>query len=198
MEQLVKMDIPDKLVSDYISGKLDISNAVARNNTTGRIDSYVKLTSIDSKKTHNLSSKEAIAIAAGGTVLLVGGLIVHIIKKKKKSMKKIEVPEYIAKFHSIFQIYLREAKEGQLDIATICELIEVIDEIEANNDGTFTIDFSASEVKELLEIILDYTKQLQICNNYSVNYELSNNSDHNINIFKKCLLMQKDYLENAA
>lgn len=196
MEVLAKMEIPERIAGDYLSGNLDISNAVARSVKTGRIDSYITLAPYNEKKPTQAKSSTAIAVIAGVAVALVGGLITYVIKKKD-SQDTVEIPEYISKFHSIFQVYLKEAKEGRLDIATICELIEVLDEIDSKNHGDFSIDFSATEIKGLFEIILNNTKRI-CAEEMDLSCVINTSSDSNILTFKKCLNAQKEHLENVA
>lgn len=202
MEQKFVMDIPDEKYCEFLAGRIDISNAVARLTDSGRIDSYIPLNPCyEDSQSHSISYGAAAGIAAGAVAitLVVGGLITYVIKKNKKKTMPTEIPEEIQKFQQMLRIYLSEAKSGNLDVATVCEMIDVLNELESKHNESFQIDFSSSEILELLQIILEYSNKLnEECKAVHITHTVSNNSHSNFMLLKECLIQQKHYFEQVA
>ena len=204
MEQKVKMEIPNDIVAHYLSGEYDISKAVVRNNDNGQIVRYIDLEPYNEDRSDPSRCSGGTAKQIAGVAVLslvVIGLITYIvrIKKQKKNLRQIEVPANVVHFNEVFKLYLKEATDGQVNIATVCELIQLLDEIEQNGNGSISIDLTTQEMQELLNIMLHYTEQLYEQKHVDLSkMKITIFGDNQANPLKEYLLLQKAYLEEIA
>lgn len=186
------LDIPDELVSDYLKGKIDISNAVIRSKETGKIIKYAKLKSenkLDDAKelAENVGSKKLL-IGIGVTVAIVTiSGIVSLIVNKASEKNSIKIPKCVEDFQKKFHKYLKEAQKGILNEKTIDELLKSLDEVENMNDKEVKIDFSTKEIKFLLNKIYEFTNNINEENKAKFKAPTSNSS--------KNIIYLKDYLQ---
>ena len=205
MELLFACKLPDDVAAQYLSDKVTITKALGRNTATGQIEGHYDMTPYyPTESPESILADKQIAAVAGGFVLgalIVGGVTYIVNKKFEKTQQQaqVQIPKCMDDFRIIFKQYLREAKNKDLNIATVCELISILNEIERTTDADITIDFSAEELKTLLNIIVDYTKNFKANeSSASIPETVSDNSDNNLKVLKHCLLIQKEYFENIA
>ena len=112
----------------------------------------------------------------------------------------VEIPGCVIRFQNLFRAYLKEAQKGDLSVNTINSLLETLDEVEATQNGTVTIDFSTEELTTLLMQIYEYTNKLAAATSVSAE-SLSaptRNSEGNLLSLKQYLHLQKQIIESAA
>lgn len=197
----VQLDIPAEYVDGFLDGSLVITKAVVRAAKGGKIQKHIDLLPAVKNEVVQLLSNKKIRLAVGLTaaVIVVGGLITIIVKKANEK-SDIEIPECVIRFQDLFRAYLKEAKKSDLSVDTINRLLETLDEVEATQNGTVTIDFSTEELTTLLMQIYEYTNKLVATT--SVNTESlfapTHNSGGNLLSLKQYLRLQKQIIESAA
>ena len=197
----VQLDIPAEYVDGFLDGSLIITKAVVRAAKDGQIRKHINLLPEVKNDAIQILSNKKIRIALGITTaaLLVGGLITIVVKKHNEA-SDVEIPDSVIRFQKLFRTYLQEAKRGDLNLDTINELLNALDEIEGMQTGTVTIDFSTEELTMVLHQIYEYTKEL--ANTTSVNISdvsaPSRNSGENILNLKQYLRLQKQIIESIA
>lgn len=205
MKVNVSLDLPKSVAKEWVAGKVDISNVVVRSKETGKIIRYLKSSTVDKMDgAKNLVSKigsKNILIGLGITaaVVTVGGLI-NLVVNKSSEKECVKVPKCINDFQRKFHKYLKEAQKGNLNIKTIDELLNSLDEIEKLKSKEVRIDFSAEELKFLLSKIYDFTKNINEEHNGEKMKVKSptNNSSKNLVYLKDYLECQKQVLEKIS
>lgn len=202
MQVPVKLDIPEELVSDYLNGSLEIAKAVVRNTGNGRIKKHIDLikdTDVADEARKALKNKNVlIGLGIAAATIVVGGVITIAVKKNRVK-SKVELPDCVLKFHNQFRSYLNEAKNGELNVKTIDNLLAALDEVEETQGTDVTIDFSTDELKTLLTQIFEYTQKLAEAANTSAADLIgpTNDSLSNIVNLRNYLLLQKKIVEAA-
>lgn len=197
------LDVPKNLLKDYIGGKINIS-AVFRSKETGKIIQYGSLMPEDKlvgvkKMAENIGSKNLfLGIGITAAVVTIGGIISLIVNKPSEKTS-VKIPKCVNDFQEKFHKYLNEAQKGVLNVKTIDELLDSLNEIKKLKDKEIKIDFSTKELKFILNKIYDFTN--------SINEEQkklqskikapSNNSSKNIVYLKDYLQLQKQAAEKA-
>ena len=197
----VQLDIPAEYVDGFLDGSLVITKAVVRAAKDGKIQKHIDLLPAVKNDAVQLLSNKKVRLAVGLTaaVIVVGGLITIIVKKINEK-SDVEIPESVIRFQDLFRAYLKEARKGNLNVDTINSLLETLDEVEATQNGTVTIDFSTEELTTLLMQIYEYTNKLAAAT--SVNAESlsapTHNSGGNLLSLKQYLRLQKQIIESVA
>lgn len=197
----VQLDIPAEYVDGFLDGSLVITKAVVRAAKDGKIQKHIDLLPAVKNDAVQLLSNKKVRLAVGLTaaVIVVGGLITIIVKKTNEK-SDVEIPESVIRFQDLFRAYLKEARKGNLNVDTINSLLETLDEVEATQNGTVTIDFSTEELTTLLMQIYEYTNKLAAAT--SVNAESlsapTHNSGGNLLSLKQYLRLQKQIIESVA
>ena len=197
----VQLDIPAEYVDGFLDGSLVITKAVVRAAKDGKIQKHIDLLPAVKNDAVQLLSNKKVRLAVGLTaaVIVVGGLITIIVKKTNEK-SDVEIPESVIRFQDLFRAYLKEARKGNLNVDTINSLLETLDEVEATQNGTVTIDFSTDELTTLLMQIYEYTNKLAAAT--SVNAESlsapTHNSGGNLLSLKQYLRLQKQIIESVA
>ena len=162
MQVPVKLDIPEEYVADYLNGTLEIAKAVVRNTKDGRIKKHIDLfqdTDVAENAKDALQNKNVLIGLGVAATIVIGGVIT-IAVKKSRAKSKVKLPECVMRFQEKFREYLKEAKDGYLNIDTINDLLSVLEEVEETQGSEVTIDFSTDELRTLLQQIFEYTNQL--------------------------------------
>lgn len=197
----VQLDIPAEYVDGFLDGSLMITKAVVRAAKDGKIQKHIDLLPTVKNEAVQLLSNKKVRLAVGITaaVIMVGGLITVIVKKANEK-SDVEIPECVIRFQNLFRSYLEEAQKGDLSVETINSLLETLDEVEATQNRTVTIDFSTEELTTLLMQIYEYTNKLAAATSVSAE-SLSaptHNSEDNLLSLKQYLHLQKQIIESAA
>lgn len=197
----VQLDIPAEYVDGFLDGSLMITKAVVRAAKDGKIQKHIDLLPTVKNEAVQLLSNKKVRLVVGITtaVIVVGGLITGIVKKANEK-SDVEIPECVIRFQNLFRAYLKEAQKGDLSVETINSLLETLDEVEATQNRTVTIDFSTEELTTLLMQIYEYTNKLAAATSVSAE-SLSaptHNSEDNLLSLKQYLHLQKQIIESAA
>ena len=192
----VKLDLPEEYLGNISDGSYSITEAVIRNNQTGR---FVEFTDIIPDNDESVGGtgfvKSNAALLGIGATILVGGLI-YLFVRQKNDKSKAQVPECVNRFKEDLKIYLTAAKAGEINEDSIDRLLSDLDEIEATKDTSITIDLSTKEMSALLEHICAYTMKMAEANGYTVK-SMDINKDNNLICFKKYLKIQKEIISVA-
>ena len=197
----VQLDIPAEYVDGFLDGSLMITKAVVRAAKDGKIQKHIDLLPTVKNEAVQLLSNKKVRLAVGLTaaVIVVGGLITIIVKKANEK-SDVEIPGCVIRFQNLFRTYLKEAQKGDLSVNTINSLLETLDEVEATQNGTVTIDFSTEELTTLLMQIYEYTNKLAAATSISSEsiFAPTHNSNGNLLSLKQCLRLQKRIIESVT
>lgn len=201
MQVPVQLDIPAEYVDGFLDGSLVITKAVVRAAKDGKIQKHIDLLPAVKDEAVQVLSNKKVRIAFGLTaaLLLVGGIITVVVKKHNEA-SDVDIPDNVIRFQKLFRTYLRDARNGDLNLDTINDLLDSLDEIETTQTGAITIDFSTEELTILLNQIYEYTKDLATATSTSVS-DISaptQNSGGNILSLKQYLRLQKRIIESVA
>ena len=205
MKIRTELDLPKDVAKDFLSGKVDISNVVVRSKESGKIIRYLKSNAVEkidnAKGIVNKIGSKNLLIGIGITVAVVSvGGIIKLIVNKSSEKESVKVPKCINDFQKRFHKYLKEAQKGIVNVKTIDSLIESLNEIENQKDKEVRIDFSAEELKFILNKVCDFTKNMN--KEYSDEKikikSPSNNSSKNLVYLKDYLECQKQVLEKIS
>ncbi|MGW7023990.1 hypothetical protein ACWGGS_32245 [Streptomyces decoyicus] len=103
------------------------------------------------------------AVAAGAAAIVAA--------KKRKHTGKCEVPECIQSYNASLAAYVEAVHEGRLEVDIIDRLIADLDAVReySGEDGSITLDFSTKHAEMLVNIVVDYTRQLTEANSVDLN-----------------------------
>ena len=202
MQVPVKLDIPEEYVADYLNGTLEIAKAVVRNTKDGRIKKHIDLfqdTDVAENAKDALQNKNVlIGLGVAATIVIDGAITIAVKKSRAKS--KVKLPECVMRFQEKFREYLKEAKDGYLNIDTINDLLSVLEEVEETQCSEVTIDFSTDELRTLLQQIFEYTNQLAEATGTNAENLIMPTDDSKSNLLnlRDYLVLQKKIVESAA
>ena len=202
MQVPVKLDIPEEYVADSLNGTLEIAKAVVRNTKDGRIKKHIDLfqdTDVAENAKDALQNKNVL-IGLGVAATIVTGGVITIAVKKSRAKSKVKLPECVMRFQEKFREYLKEAKDGYLNIDTINDLLSVLEEVEETQGSEVTIDFSTDELRTLLQQIFEYTNQLAEATGTNAENLIMPTDDSKSNLLnlRDYLVLQKKIVESAA
>ena len=202
MQVPVKLDIPEEYVADYLNGTLEIAKAVVRNTKDGRIKKHIDLfqdTDVAENAKDALQNKNVLIGLGVAATIVIGGVIT-IAVKKSRAKSKVQLPECVMRFQEKFREYLKEAKDGYLNIDTINDLLSVLEEVEETQGSEVTIDFSTDELRTLLQQIFEYTNQLAEATGTNAENLIMPTDDSKSNLLnlRDYLVLQKKIVESAA
>ncbi len=202
MQVPVKLDIPEEYVADYLNGTLEIAKAVVRNTKDGRIKKHIDLfqdTDVAENAKDALQNKNVLIGLGVAATIVIGGVIT-IAVKKSRAKSKVKLPECVMRFQEKFREYLKEAKDGYLNIDTINDLLSVLEEVEETQGSEVTIDFSTDELRTLLQQIFEYTNQLAEATGTNAENLIMPTDDSKSNLLnlRDYLVLQKKIVESAA
>ncbi|WP_159029141.1 hypothetical protein [Streptomyces viridochromogenes] len=112
------------------------------------------------------SPRFLIPTAVVGTVAAV-----IVAAKRRKQTGKPEVPECVQSYNASLAAYVEAVHEGCLELDIINRLIADLDVVKAysDEDGSVTLDFSTKHAEMLVNIVVDYTRQLAEANSVDLN-----------------------------
>lgn len=109
--------------------------------------------------------KDNKVLILAGLGLIAAGGVAYWVASKSKQKPKQEVFDVVENYNDALGVYLDAIQTGNLTSTAVDNLILGLDELKKNSDdGTVTIDFSDEESVSLLDLVLDYTKQLADAN----------------------------------
>ena len=141
-----------------------------------------------------------VLIGLGVAATIVIGGVITIAVKKSRAKSKVKLPECVMRFQEKFREYLKEAKDGYLNIDTINDLLSVLEEVEETQGSEVTIDFSTDELRTLLQQIFEYTNQLAEATGTNAENLIMPTDDSKSNLLnlRDYLVLQKKIVESAA
>ncbi|MEU0832892.1 hypothetical protein [Streptomyces sp. NPDC005969] len=168
--------IPPEIEAGLLSGDLIRYGGIVRNQM-GQIVKHLKEVRLP------VSNEKAVARVAGmlknprvliPTVVVgavVAGAAVIVAAKKRKQTGKPEVPECVQSYNASLAAYVEAVHEGHLELDIIDRLIADLDAVKAYSDenGSITLDFSTKHAEMLVNIVVDYTRQLAEANSVELN-----------------------------
>ncbi|MFJ4874045.1 hypothetical protein ACIP93_02315 [Streptomyces sp. NPDC088745] len=110
------------------------------------------------------NSRILIPTAVVGT--LVAGAAVIAVAKKRRQNRKPQVLEYAQSYNDSLVTYVEAVHEGRLELKIIDLLIADLDAAKtySNEGDSITFDFSTNQAEMLVNIVVDYTRQLAEAN----------------------------------
>lgn len=165
--------IPPEIEAGLRGGDLIRCGGIVRNQM-GQIVKHLKEVPLP------VSNEKAVARVAGmlksPRVLIptaVVGTVAAVIvaAKKRKRTGKPEVPECVQSYNASLAAYVEAVHEGRLELDIINRLIADSDSVKAysDEDGSVTLDFSTKHAEMLVNIVIDYTRQLAEANSVDLN-----------------------------
>jgi hypothetical protein len=190
--------IPDEIWNKLLSGDLIQFGGVVRD-TSGRIVTHLKEVPLPKVRDY-----KNYAIGLGVVaVLAVTGLVIVTIKtaNDKKKADRIE-PKCVSDYNVSLATYLDAIKNRRVDTDCIARLIADLDTLkELCADGKISIEFSLEQLKDLLNLVYNYTKELAEVNNIELHELTAPNisiEQDNITNLHYYLNIQKQIFEKSA
>jgi len=142
-----------------------------------------------------------ILILAGLGLVAVGGLAYWVVSRSKQKPKQ-EVFDVVENYNDALGVYLDAIKTGNLNSAAVDNLIQGLDELKKSSDnGTVTIDFADEKSVSLLDLVLDYTKQLAEANSVElgdIEPSVMEPVEKSIDDLRRYIEEQKKIIDEAA
>ena len=164
-------DIPDDIAVGIMKGIYKRFGGVVRDAKTGVIVKHLKEvevpvekkaggTMLQTVKQHPIAT---IGISVGMSV--GAALTAYGVKNKKENEYKKNSPECVIKFEKSLKAYLKAVRKGALDEKTIDRLMVDLEAIkEVGAEEKISLELSTAELKQLVNMIYDYTRKLAKAN----------------------------------
>lgn len=197
-------DIPNEIAIGIMKGMYKRFGGVVRDAKTGAIVKHLKEVEVPKPKSGGGAIVQAVkshpvaAVGIGVGVAASGALTAYAVKKKKEKEYKKNSPECVIKFEKSLKAYLKAVRKGNLDEKTIDRLIADLESIkEADAEEKISLELSTAELKQLVNMIYDYTKKLAKVNDVKLERfkQRSSNSIDNLHAY---LEVQKRIFTEAA
>ena len=166
----ISFDIPPKIETGLLTGDLTRYGGVVRDRA-GRLVTYLKEISAPELNEDAAAGmiKKPVFIAGLATLAVVGTATtaVAIVRKRKRAL-----PECTRNYNDSLRDYLETVRNQSLDAEIIDRLIADLDAVKAySENGNITVDFSTEQSEALIQVVIDYTRQLAQANSIGL-YEL--------------------------
>ncbi len=194
-----KIVVPDDIFEKYISGETEIKGlAIDANNKRVEkhldlvIDSYVDSQEEDNQVANSDTAGIALLVGLCATaivgVVLGGAWIYKKLSNRKLNEFKKRLKEYV------------EAVNGQcLTTEHINALLKALDAIKGKKQEKIKIEFSGSEIIDLVECLCNHTRNLAEANDIEYREEYSEEEQNDVLLkLRKNLERQRDILTKAA
>ena len=162
--------IPPEIEAGLVSGDLVQFGGIVRNQL-GQIVKHLKpvTTPLADKKT----AARVTATLKNPRVIIpsfVVGTVAVAAARWRKQAGEAGVPQCVRDLNASLSAYVEAVHDGCLDLGTIDQLIRALDAVKAyaDEDGRITLDFSTKYAGMLVNIVVDYTKQLAESNAVAV------------------------------
>lgn len=204
----VTLAVPDDIYKGIMSGALEITAGVVRDNK-GIIRKHLPKAARAAKEGAQQAAKagawqlmkniKVVAIGAG-ILAAIGGGVAYLIHRRKE--RKVEEKEaVIQKFQKALKAYLKAAQSGGLNKKVVDNLLQALDEVEKNKAGeAIMLSIPASQLSALINSIFDYTKRLAEANAFEgiKIKEPNRRSKKSVINLQNYLEIQKQILDEAA
>ena len=165
--------IPPEIEAGLLGGNLIQYGGIVRNQM-GQIVKHLKEVPLP------VGNEKAVARMAGMLknprvlipITVVGTVVAVIVAaKKRKQAGKPEVPECVHSYNASLAAYVEAVHEGRLELDIIDRLIADLNAVKtySGEDGSITLDFSTKHAEILVNIVVDYTRQLAESNAVDLN-----------------------------
>lgn len=197
-------DIPNDIAIGIMKGMYKRFGGVVRDAKTGAIVKHLKEVEVPKPKSGGEALAQAVkshpvaAVGIGVGVAAGGALTAYAVKKKKEKEYKKNSPECVIKFEKSLKAYLKAVRKGNLDEKTIDRLIADLEAIkEADAEEKISLELSTAELKQLVNMIYDYTKKLAKVNDVKLE-RFKQRSPNSIDNLHAYLEVQKRIFTEAA
>lgn len=199
----VAYDIPPSLAIGIMSGAYKRFGGIIRNAKTGEIVKHLKEVEVPSKKAGSavmkaIKSHPVTAIGIGLVATATTATITYVVKKKKEKEDKANAPKCILKFDNSLKKYLKAVRKGELNEKAIDNLMKSLDGITNDENGEIiALELSKTELKQLVNMIYNYTKKLAKNNTVKLD-NFKQSSPNSIVNLHKYLEVQKQIFKEVA
>ncbi|MGW5723003.1 hypothetical protein ACWEVP_43005 [Amycolatopsis sp. NPDC003865] len=168
----IDFEMPAEIAEGLLKGDLRLFGGVVRNRA-GHIVAHLKEAS--ASKLHQQGAVGAAAsmlkkkpvVVAGLATLAVAGTVaavVPIVRQRRRAL-----PECVTNYNDSLRAYLEGVRDQNLDAEIIERLIADLDAVKAySENGNITVDFSAEQSETLVQVVIDYTRQLAQANSFEL------------------------------
>lgn len=197
-------DIPNDIAIGIMKGMYKRFGGVVRDAKTGAIVKHLKEVELPAEKKAGGAVMQAVkqhpvaAIGIGVGVAAGTALTAYAVKKKKENEYKKNSPECVLKFEKSLKAYLKAVRKGTLDEKTIDKLMADLEAIkEADAEEKISLELSTVELKQLVNMIYDYTRKLAKVNDVKLE-RFKQHSPNSIDNLHAYLEVQKLIFQEAA
>lgn len=196
--------IPKDIEIGIAKGLYKCFGTVVRDANTGAIVKHLKAVEVPKEKKTTSAVVQVIkshpvATAGIGIAVATGGaLTAYAVKKKKEDEYKKNSPECVVKFEKSLKAYLKALRKGNLDEKTIDRLMIDLQAIKDEDaEEKISFELSTAELKQLVNMIYDYTKKLAKVNDVKLE-KFKQHSPNSIDNLHAYLEVQKRIFTEAA
>jgi hypothetical protein len=162
----IDVDIPPKITAGLLTGALIRIGSVVRDRA-GRIVAHLPETSVPEPNEDALAAAarmltKRVVIAGLVTLAVVGtgAVVVTIVRKRKQAL-----PECAKNCNDSLRAYLEAVHNQSLDAEIVDRLIADLGAVKAYSaNGNIPVDFSTEQYETLIQVVIDYTRQLAQAN----------------------------------
>lgn len=143
-------------------------------------------------------------VALGAAAAVAGNAVVKRRREAGEAEVLVtEVPVCVLNYNASLAAYVEAVHEGRLELGVIERLIAGLDEVKAHSDidGSITLDFSTRQAELLVNLVVDYTKQLAEANSVGLDtsdgYALEGEA-HAVSALRSSLEVQRQIVVDVA
>jgi hypothetical protein len=196
----VDFDIPQEIAARLLNGDLTRYGGVVRN-PAGHIVAHLReisapKSSEDAVEAAAWMLKKPVVIAGLATLAVVGTATaaVAIVRKRKGAL-----PECLKNYNVSLRAYLEAVRDQSLDAEIIDRLIADLGAVKAySENGNITVDFSAEQSETLVQVVIDYTRQLAQANSIDLDESTPTSTDAPVVDLRLYLEVQRRIFNDAA
>lgn len=201
----VPLDVPDDIYMNVLDGSLELlgmvkdgSHKIRKHIPKAKLPKEDTVAKVKQTKILDVVKDKSgpIAICVGIALVAIGtGAYVY---NKKKEEKKSEAEKAVDEFQYALKEYLKESKNGQLNVNVVDNLLDSLKKLEKFGNDV-QLNLSASQLTELIFSIFKYTEALAKANSFDIKIaKPKKGKQGNIISLKSYLEVQKQILELAA
>ena len=168
--QQIAYEIPNDLALGIAKGLYKRFGGVIRNAENGEIVKHLREVPVPEKRAGSKALQAAknhpvVAIGIGLAVVAGTAMTACFLNRKEERKFKKNSPKCVVAFDGALKKYLRAVRKGALEEKDIDDLLMSIEEIKTfGDDEHITLDLSSGELKQLANMIYDYTRKLAKAN----------------------------------
>ena len=197
-------DIPNDIAIGIMKGIYKRFGGVVRDAKTGVIVKHLKEVDLSAEKkasnviVQTVKQHPVATIGIGVAVAAGTALTTYAVKKRKENEYKKNSPECVINFEKSLKKYLKAVRKGALDEKIIDKLIVDLEAIkEADTEEQILLELSTAELKQLVNMIYDYTRKLAKVNDVKLQ-RFKQTSHNSIDDLHAYLEVQKRIFQEAA